>query len=230
MSPTDLVNHVTQISEAQQTPEVHMDRLVMAMIDLDEENFERILNDLIMRFGFEKTILEVAYPFLEKIGVLWLTGNITPLQEHFISNLLRQKILVAIDGLPLAGKNSQRVILFLPDDELHELALLFNHYIAKKMGFRTYYMGQRVPYQDVKWFCENHRPVAMITSITTSPSPGFVEPYLQKLCAEHPSVAVLASGHNLKKMALKIPSNLHIFDNASHLKSLLQGIRNVQAH
>lgn len=225
LSPTELASRVTELSETQQSPEMHIDRLVMAMIDLDEENFEKILNELIERFGFEKAILEVVYPFLEKIGVLWLTGNITPLQEHFITNLMRQKMLVAIDGLPLAGKKSPRVILFLPDDELHELGLLFNYYVVKKMGFRVYYMGQRTPYEDVRWFCMNHSPVAMITTITTSPAPGFVEPYLHKLCAEHPNIQVLAAGHNLKKIALKIPSNLHILDNAQHLKSLLQGIR-----
>ncbi len=225
LSPTELASRVIELSETQQSPEMHIDRLVMAMIDLDEENFETILNELIERLGFEKAILEVVYPFLEKIGVLWLTGNITPLQEHFITNLMRQKMLVAIDGLPLAGKKSPRVILFLPDDELHELGLLFNYYVVKKMGFRAYYMGQRTPYEDVRWFCVNHNPVAMITSITTSPSPGFVEQYLQRLCSEHPIIQVLAAGHNLKKMALKIPSNLHILDNVQHLKSLLQGIR-----
>ncbi len=209
LSPAELVKRVTALSETQQAPEVHIDRLVMAMVDLDEEIFESILNELIHRFGFEKTVLDMVYPFLEKIGLLWLTGNITPLQEHFITNLMRQKMLVAIDALPLAPKSSPRIILFLPDDELHELGLLFNYYIVKKAGFRAYYMGQRVPYQDVHWFCENHYPVAMITSITTSPAPGFVEPYLNKLCKEHPKVTVLAAGYNLKKIALKIPKNLH---------------------
>jgi hypothetical protein len=199
LSPAELASRVIALSETEQAPEMHIDRLVMAMIDLDEENFEKTLNELIGRFGFENAILEVVYPFLEKIGVLWLTGNITPLQEHFITNLMRQK--------------------------LHELGLLFSYYVVKKMGFRAYYMGQRVPYEDVRWFCVNHRPVAMITNITTYPAPGFVEPYLQKLCVEHPAIQILAAGHNLKKMALKIPSNLHILDNAQHLKSLLQAIK-----
>ncbi len=227
LSPVEMANRVTELSQHENSPELHIDRLVVAMVDLDEETFEGILNELIVRFGFESAILDIVYPFLEKIGVLWLTGNITPLQEHFITNLLRQKMLVAIDRLPLSTKAAPRVILFLPDEELHELGLLFSYYQVKKAGFRSYYMGQRVPYQDVCWFCEHHKPVAMITAITTSPSPAFVEPYLHRICKDHPTVTVLAGGHQLKKMALRIPQNLHIIEDARHLKTLLQGLKSV---
>ena len=224
LSQEELISQMTELSKNQTDSQLHIDRLVVAMIDLDEENFESILNDLIRQFGLEKAILEVAYPFLEKIGVLWLTGNINPVQEHFITNLLRQKILVAIDGLALAKKGSPSILLFLPDEELHELGLLFYYYIAKKSGYRAFYMGQRVPDQDVRWFCQNHKPMAMITAITTSPAPRFVEGYLQRLCAENPAVTVLATGHVLRQIALKIPSNLHIFENALQLKPLLEAI------
>jgi DNA-binding transcriptional MerR regulator len=222
LSPQELSVQVTEIGEKQAEPGIHIDRLVVAMVDLDEEDFERILNELIRRFGFERTMLDFVYPFLEKIGILWLTGHITPVQEHFITLLLRQKLLVAIDALALAPRSAPRVILFLPDEELHELGLMFSYYLVKKSGFRAYYMGQRVPYQDVQWFCRNQSPVAMITNITTSPAPGFVEPYLHRLCQEHPSVQVLAAGHQLAKMALKIPKNLHILQSPGHLKEILQ--------
>lgn len=225
LSPADVAKKVTEISETQGSPEVHIDRLVVAMVDLDEDQLEAILNELIHRLGFEKTILDIVYPFLERIGVLWLTGHITPIQEHFISNLLRQKILVAVDRLPQARKGAAKIILFLPDGELHELGLLFSHYLVKKAGFRGYYMGQSVPIEDVQWFCRNESPVAMITSITTSPAPHSVERYLQNLCSEHPGIAVFAAGRHLGKMALKIPQNLHILQDARHLKSLLPGLK-----
>ncbi len=221
LSQEELFGQMTELSKNQTDSQLHIDRLVVAMIDLDEENFESILIELIRQFGLEKTILEVAYPFLEKIGVLWLTGNINPVQEHFITNLLRQKILVAIDNLPLARKGSPSILLFLPDEELHELGLLFYYYITKKAGYRAFYMGQRVPYQDVRWFCQNQKPLAMITAITTSPAPSFVEDYLNRLCTENPTVSVLATGHVLRQIALKIPQNLRLFEDATQLKSLL---------
>lgn len=227
LNPSQLSDRVSEISESDTSPDLHIDRLVVAMVDLDEENFDAIVNELIQRFGFEKTILEIVYPFLEKIGVLWLTGHITPLQEHFITNLLRQKMLVAIDGLPPARKSAPRIILFLPDDELHELGLLFSYYLVKRAGFRCYYMGQRVPQNDINWFCENMKPVAMITNITTSPAPHLVEPYLQKLCSSHPKIQVMAAGHNLSKMALRIPQNLQILENPQQLRSRLETLKSV---
>lgn len=227
LNSTELSHRVNELSETHTAPDVHIDRLVVAMVDLDEEVFDDIVNELIRRFGFEKTILDIVYPFLEKIGILWLTGHITPMQEHFITNLLRQKMLVAIDNLPHPRKTAARIILFLPDDELHELGLLFSYYLVKKAGFRPYYMGQRVPYNDVVWFCRNLKPVAMLTHITTFPAPNFVEAYLQKLCSDNPSILVLAAGQVLTKIALRIPQNLQILENPQQLRSRLESLKSV---
>ena len=224
LSSSEIVMRVTELSENISSTGIHIDRLVMAMINLEEENFEGVLNELIHRYGFEKAITEIVYPFLEKIGILWLTGNVSPTQEHFISNLIRQKIIVAIDALPLAPRTSRRAVLFLPEGEHHELGLLFYYYITKKAGIRTYYLGQQVPMGDVSAVCESHQPQLLITAITTSPSGRFVQAYLDNLCRGHASRMILASGHVLKKIALKIPSNLHIFSNSAELKSLLKGL------
>ena len=222
LSSADLSKRVSELSEVNTTADVHIDQLIVAMIDLEEETFEKVLGDIIARFGFERTITTIVYPFLEKIGILWQTGNISPAQEHFISNLIRQKIIVAIDSLPLASKSQTRALLFLPDQELHELGLLFFHYIVKKEGFRTYYLGQMVPYKDVVALCKSHSPAILITAITTTPDAPLVERYLNKLCNDHPTCTILVSGRPLKKMALKIPSNLHLFSTTLELKEHLK--------
>ena len=221
LSSEELIKQVTALSESKGSADIHIDQLVVAMIDLEEEAFEKILGSLILRYGFEKTITEMVYPFLEKIGVLWHTGNITPAQEHFISNLIRQKIIVAIDSLPLPPKTRPGVLLFLPEQELHELGLLFYYYIVKKKFFRTYYLGQMVPYKDVVTICKSHQPSFIITAITSLPSPQAVQDLLNKLCGDQPQCTILASGHILKTMALKMPFNLHLFATAGELSGLL---------
>ncbi len=223
LSEEELVNQVMVLSQSKNDLDIHIDQLIVAMIDLEEENFEKILAGLILRYGFEKTITEMVYPFLQKIGVLWHTGNISPAQEHFITNLIRQKIIVAIDALPLAPKSRPGVLLFLPEQELHELGLLFYYYVAKRKGLRTYYLGQMVPYKDVQAVCESHRPSILITAITSSPAAQAIQGYLDKLCHEQPTTTVLASGHILKGIALKMPSNLHLFFTASELDAYLGG-------
>jgi methanogenic corrinoid protein MtbC1 len=176
---------------------------------------------VILRFGFETTITSIVYPFLEKIGVLWQTGNITPAQEHFITNLLRQKIIVAIDSLPLAPKSATRVVLFLPEGELHELGLLFYYYVAKKTGFRTYYLGQMVPLNDLMTICSLHDPKIVITAITTTPGANTIGEYLQMLAKGMPRAEILASGQVFKKAKFKLPSNLRLFFSADELRTLL---------
>ncbi len=225
LSSNELVKKVQELSEVHNGADVHIDQLIIAMIDLEEDMFEKIMADLVLKFGFEKTILTIIYPFLEKIGVLWHTHHITPAQEHFISILIRQKIIVAIDALPVALKSHTRVLLYLPEQELHELGLLFYHYIVKKAGFRTFYLGQMVPYDDLISVCKTHKPQVLITSITNSPAPDAIQGYLKKLCKECSEASILVSGQAIPRQKLKIPVNLRLFRTATELQTLLNGLK-----
>ncbi len=213
---------VSDLSESKNDIEIYIDQLVLAMIDMEEEHFEKILATLVLKFGFEKTVLEIVYPFLEKIGILWLSNNITPAQEHFVSNLIRQKMIVAIDGLPLAPKTSAKALLYLPENELHELGLLFFHYIAKREGFRTYYLGQTVPHKDLKFVVDIHQPQFIITSLTSGPSPNAMVGYLKRISEDFGSSRILVSGHALKKAKPEPPSNITLFHNALALREILR--------
>lgn len=221
LSEEELHLKVRDISKNENQSNLHIDQLVTAMIDLEEEKFEKELTDIELKIGFEKTILEIVYPFLSKIGILWQTGSITPAHEHFISNLIRQKIIVSIAALPIPPKSAVRIVLFLPENELHEIALLFYHYIARKYGFRTYYLGQSVPHDDLKSVYAIHRPHIMITSLSTVPSPQDLSAYLRLLSQDFSASRILASGALLKQTSFKYPANLKVFETALDLKQLL---------
>ena len=125
--------------------------VIVAMIDLDEALFEKNFNSSLIKSGFESTISNVIFPFLARTGVMWLTGSINPAQEHFISNLIRQKLIVGIDSLPKSyAKDAPKAILFLPENELHESSLLLYNYMLRARGYHTYYFGQSVPLADLK--------------------------------------------------------------------------------
>lgn len=227
LSLEELNQKVAEISSSQADTEIFIDQLILAMIDLEEEKFEGIVTQLSQRFGFERTVLEIIYPFLEKIGVLWQTGNINPAQEHFISHLIRQKIIAAIDQLPLPPKTNPRIVLFLPESELHEIGLLFFHYVVKKEGFRTYYLGQTVPYEDLKAICAIHKPRYIITQLTSVPPASEVQNFLNTICRDLPESVVLASGYAVKKAQLTLPDNLRVFHNALMLKDILASLKSV---
>jgi DNA-binding transcriptional MerR regulator len=192
MSPDQIHAKVLEISDTQTDADTQIEGLVLAMLSLNEERFEQALAKQVLRFGFERTIVEIVYPFLERIGVLWQTGNISPAQEHFISNLVRQKLIVAIDGLPLAAEGKS-AILFLPEHELHELGLLFYHYLVRKQGIRTFYLGQAVPHADLKSVFQTYAPDFLITCLT-SQVPGGVEAYLNRLCGDFRGAQILVGG------------------------------------
>jgi len=225
LSPDQINQQVAQLSDSKNSIEIYIDQLVLAMIDMEEEQFEKILASLTLKFGFEKTVIEIVYPFMEKIGILWLTNNITPAQEHFISHLIRQKMIVAIDSLPLPPKTSKRAVLYLPENELHELGLLFYHYIAKREGFRTYYLGQTVPYKDLKYVVEYHKPDLIITSLTSGPSPHAMQAYLNRLSTDFPATRILISGYALKKAKVDPLPNIDTFTNALTLRDLILSLK-----
>ena len=220
MSLADMNKKVLEISELQNDKTIHIDQMVVAMIDMEEELFEKILNNLILRYGFEKTVTEIIYPFLEKIGILWQTQNITPAHEHFISNLIRQKIIVALDGLPIPPKTSKKILIFLPEGEMHELGLLFYHYLIRKTGYRTYYLGQNVPHDDLVSVYKVHQPDFMLTSITSNLSIS-IEKYLEQLAIEFGQAKILASGYQVQKFNGEKVGPVQTFSTAMELNKYI---------
>ena len=134
----EICNKISELSKNIYDTTSQIDNLVISMIELNEKKFENILSANIQQYGFEETVLHTIYPFFEKIGILWQTGAINPAHEHFISNLVRLKLCVAIDRIETDEKtNSKRFLVFLPEGELHEIGLLFYYFLIKKYGYKV---------------------------------------------------------------------------------------------
>lgn len=221
MTLDEINRKIIELSEVKRDVSVYVDQLVVGMIEMDEDRFEKTLAKVIQKIGFEQCVMQIIYPFLEKIGVLWQTKVINPAQEHFISNLIRQKMIASIAALPIQNNKAKKVMLFLPEGEMHEIGLLFFHYITRKRKFRTYYLGQSVPHVDLKSVYEVHKPDILITSFISSPAPSHLAKYIQGLSDDFPKATVLASGYMLRNTAFLIPRNVKVFYNAKDLAGLL---------
>ena len=117
-----------------QNADAYIHRLIEASIDFDEERFEELFEQALKQFGLEVTIIDVMYAFLERIGLLWLTDHVIPAQEHFASNIIKRKIISALDALKTKpSPSSGTYVLFTPEGEQHEIPLLLNHYLMKAM-------------------------------------------------------------------------------------------------
>jgi DNA-binding transcriptional MerR regulator len=141
---------VVEISSINVSPDTQLDALTLSAVEMDEFKFSHIIDTNIRQRGFEETMLEVIYPFLDKLGVLYFTGSVTPVQEAFIGNLLRRKLIAATDALPAPQQQGSPVFgLYLPDGERQELSLLFVEYLLRKRGFLSLYLGGDVSASDL---------------------------------------------------------------------------------
>lgn len=203
------VARLTQIKF--QYPE-QIQALTLSMLNLDEERFEKAMATSILQLGLEKAMLSIVYPFLSKIGVLWQTGAANPAHEHFITNLIRQKLIVAIDGQFVnRDQNSKKFLLYLPQGEMHEMGLLFANYIIKSRNHQVVYLGQNLPFVDLEIVYYIHRPDFLVTVITNGLEKTELENYLNLLTTTFPETKVLISGQQVISHDLNFPANIQVF-------------------
>lgn len=141
--------------------------LVISMLNLDEVQFDQILKTEILKRCLLETTIELIYPFLNHVGVLWGMNKIMPAQEHFISNLIKKKMFASIDLLPYPQEDALSIVIFLTENEYHEIGLLLAYYIAREMGCKVYYLGQNVPLENIKQVIDVTKPDLMFTMFVT---------------------------------------------------------------
>jgi len=196
--------------------------LVMAMIEVDERHFNHVFDKSVENLGFENTIEQLLFPFLERIGVLWLAGTINPAQEHFITSLIRQKLIAAIDyeGVKTEGTHP-RILFYLPEGEFHEIGLLYYNYLARKAEFEVVYLGSSVPFRDIIRIDEIRPAQIIFTSFVTSPGIGVLSEKLKKLKKVFPEKAVLVSGWQVKQEQPRLPENFIKISSSTDFKKAL---------
>ncbi len=196
--------------------------LTTAMIEMDEESFEYIIMNNIVHNGFEATMLNLVYPFLEKIGILWLSGSINPAQEHFITNLIRQKLIVGIDKIKIKTDINPHIILFLPEGELHELGLLFAHYLLKVRGCKVTYLGASVPLDDVVSVAQYKQADIVFAILTSYPVKRKLQNFVTKLSNSLPHCKIFLTGYQAIRIAFPIQDNVKVLHKVTDLTNAFE--------
>lgn len=218
LSLEELSKEVLTISDKQLNYPDQIHALTIAMIDIDEERFEKIMSTNILQFGFENMMINIIYPFLSRIGTLWITGSIGPAQEHFITNLIRQKIVVAIDGQIIKPTSeSKKYILYTPEGEFHEMQLLFANFILRARNNKVIYLGQSMPFSELEFICKHHKPDCLFTVITSTPGQDDIQQYINKLGNTFPDLKILLTGYQVIGQGLDLPKNTEVVSNVRQL-------------
>lgn len=225
MSPEEITGKISDFSGTGADFEYYVNNLVLAMLNLDADLFEKVFSGAILKIGFEKTITKIVYPLLEKIGIFWQIGTINPGQEHFITNLIRQKLIVAIDSQtnrPLP--NHKTFLLFLPEKEYHELGLLFLNYLIRKNGHKSYFLGQNVPYVVLDEICAKTHVDFLVTYLIASITKKEIPKYLQKLSEAFPDKTIFVTGIQIRENTFQMPSNVIAFNTSFELLEIVQSL------
>ena len=195
MNEAEICDKILSLNQQEALQDRIVNTLIQNMVDLDIEAFEEELDDFIATKGIEKSISQIIFPFLEKIGILWLTNHINPGQEHLVTNVIRQKLIVGIESIKSNIKINKSVLLFLPQTEYHELSLLFMNYMLKNKGVTTIYLGCSIPLKDVEYLVQLKKPDYIYTHLT-SVGPKFnFEKFIATLSKNFHKTPVIISGH-----------------------------------
>jgi DNA-binding transcriptional MerR regulator len=195
MSEEELSRRVVDLSLTCTGVESRIQSLTMHMLQLNELGFTQLLSVFIKESGLERVMLDIVFPFFRAIGFMWQTGTITPAHEHFITHLIRQKLIVSIDQMDYVQQEAaKKYLLFLPEGEFHELGLLFAHYVIRSRGHETIYLGANVPYADLKTVYSTYKPQSILCILTSAQVDLTASEYLNQLSSDFPKAQIMASG------------------------------------
>ncbi|ULQ56277.1 MerR family transcriptional regulator [Flavihumibacter rivuli] len=208
MRPDEIRDKIVALGSPQAQQERMVNELIQLMVDMNIEGFEQMLDTYISARGIDKTITQVIFPFLEKIGILWLTNHINPAQEHLVTNVIRQKLIVGIEGAFSHLNVNRTVMLFLPEGEHHEIGLLFTYYLMKSRGINVLYLGSNVPLKDVEFVANLKKPDYLYTHLTSVAHNFNFERFLTNYSLRCPSHKLVISGLLCQQYKKKVPDNV----------------------
>lgn len=224
MSKKHIADLVTQLKTDWNNNTVQVLALSDATLKYDEVTFSDILAGCIKEMGLTKAMDIVLFPFMKRIGMLWQTGTIDPSHEHFASNLIRDRIIVEIDKLKKPElRDPKRFLLFLPEDEMHETGLLFARYLLKRCGHDTLYLGQEIPYTDVKKVVESYKPDFAFIVLTSLNLGKDVNKILGKVM-DSLNVPLLVAGSLISEFDILVDDHLKPLKNVCDIVDFLEEI------
>lgn len=202
-----------------------LNTLVVAMLGFEEPIFDRICDRYEQEHGFRALVEQIFMKLLGRIGLLWQSSAICPAQEHFVSNLIRQRLIAATANQPTPTNTDSLHVLFLPDQEVHELGLLYVNYLLRSHGKRTLYLGQSVPVSDLAQVAKIHGgELTYIAQFVVYPSAADAPRYLQELRRQLPEERMhflLAFAGSVDIAKKDVPSGMELVTDVSGMISAI---------
>ncbi|MDO5977511.1 MerR family transcriptional regulator [Flavivirga spongiicola] len=195
----------------------------MAMINFDQVLFYSTYNNLLENKSFSEIFYTVFLPLLNEIGLLWQTNTITPAHEHFLSIHIKQKILLNTERLQILEPKpvSKTFVLFLPDNEIHDIGLLFINYQLRSKGYHTIFLGESVPMQSLTDLLDFFDDVTFISYFTVYPPEQDIPDYINRfneLLLNKENTNLLLLGKKISDLSIQdLPKKVNTFNSIEDL-------------
>jgi methanogenic corrinoid protein MtbC1 len=221
-SETEIKDYVLGVTESKTTETDYVDRLLLLVLNFDNIGFYNLTNKIIQQYRFEEAVFKIFFVLLERIGAYWQVGSIFPAQEHFVSNIFRQKLIAEIDKIESGNSKNASMLFFLPESELHEMSLLYYSYLAKKYGYNVIYLGQFVPFDDLKKVQAKMKIDFVFTAFINAFPSEKLENYLSDLKEVFQQQKVFITGWQLQKYSGKLPRNVKVVADYKEFRKFVE--------
>jgi MerR family transcriptional regulator, light-induced transcriptional regulator len=224
MNDVEIKDRILSLSQVQAQQERIINEMIQSMVDLEVEHFEATLGNYIMARGIERTITQIIFPFLEKIGILWATNHIIPAQEHLVTNIIRQKLIMGIEGVKTHMQVNKTVILFLPEGEYHELGLLFINFLLRSRGIKILYLGANVPLSDVEFLVRLKSPDVLYAHLTSLAHNFNFDKFMIQLSNKVKNIPIIISGQVTQHYKKPTPAGIHLKRSLSEVMEYISSL------
>jgi DNA-binding transcriptional MerR regulator len=227
MSCEDIADHVIKLSSFSNEHTNQIKALTSAMLGFNETEFHKLLSASIIQYGLEFTLLKIVFPFLNEVGILWQVGSIQPSHEHFVTNIIKQKLYVAIDGqIGRLNEGAKQFLLFLPENEKHSLGLLFANYVIRSRGHEVLYLGQEVPLKDLKFAFSEKQPDYILTLMTSAQPEVNKQDFVNFLSENWKNSHIMLTGSQFLLCDLEMRDNITLLKSLDHFIQVVNKISN----
>lgn len=214
-----------QISEtvsANQKIEFFITQLLSFGIAYNEAEFSDLLTSCVKNYGLKYTYVNIIYPLLVRLGLMWRKDSICAAQEHFLINIIRQKIAVATDSLPIPKTKAAAWLLFLPEKEEHEIGLLFANYLLRQANIKVIYLGAKVPLSSIKEAVSKNNISHMLLFMLQNKLSNKAQEYINILANIFEGKPIKLSGNGELIKTLQLPSNVEKIQTVDDFERMIK--------
>jgi MerR family transcriptional regulator, light-induced transcriptional regulator len=216
-----LKNTILDVTRIKTSDSDYIDRLLLSMVNFDYRGFIQLTNEIIQKMGIEEAVDKVFFTLFVRIGTFWQVGSIFPAQEHFVTHIIRQKLIVEIDRLENIHKKEATILFYLSENELHELSLLYYTFLALKNSYHVIYLGQTVPFADLQKLNTQVKIDYVFTAFVNSILKEDLEKYLADVKDLFDKQKIFITGGQIQNHNPVLPRNVKVVKDFKDFKKYL---------